>query len=181
MMVVSSTVPDTNAASTSPTAKNGPRGGWLQRWIVWPLAQQLKQGITPGKLAWTAASGITLGIFPVFGTRAWLCLAVGAGFKLNQPVLHTFKAMTYPAHLALIIPFIQFGQWLCGRAALDLSVNSLKQQAAAGLWEFFQEFGWVILRASGAWLLVAPFLLFGLKWLLTPAMQRLARKLTPVA
>lgn len=174
-------VPDTDAVPSSLAAEGNSRGGWVQRWIVRPLARQLKQGITPGKLAWTIASGITLGIFPVFGTRAWLCLAVGAGFKLNQPILHTFKGLTYPAHLALIIPFIQFGQWLCGRAALDLSVGSLKQQASAGLWEFFQEFGWVILRASAAWLLVAPFLLLGLKWLLTPAMNRLAKKLIPAS
>jgi hypothetical protein len=171
-------VPDPDA---DPAEIRGEKPGWWQRWIVRPLVRQLKQGTTPAKLSWTIASGITLGIFPVFGTRAWLCLAAGAAFKLNQPILHTFKGLMYPAHLALIIPFIQFGQRLFGRAALDLSVDSLKREAAAGWWEFFQEFGGIILRAATAWLVVAPFLLLALKWLLTPAIKRLAAKLRPAA
>lgn len=162
-------------------ADAGDNGSWWQRWIVRPLIQQLKQGTTPGKLAWTVAAGITLGIFPVFGTRAWLCLAAGVWFKLNQPILHTFKGMMYPLHLALIIPFIQFGQRLFGLGPLDLSVDALKSEAAAGLLDFFQHFGWVILRASAAWLVVAPFLLLGLKWLVMPAMKRLAARLRPAA
>lgn len=173
-------VPDTHSVSPSDADSPG-RGGRWQRWIVKPLVQQLKQGTTPGKLAWTVACGITLGIFPVFGTRAWLCLAAGATFKLNQPILHSFKGLMYPLHLALIIPFIQLGQWLFGLGPLDLSIDSLKREAAAGLADFFQQFGWVILRASAAWLLVAPFLLLGLKWLLIPAMKRLARKLPQAA
>ena len=173
-------MPDTDAVSPS-DADDGGRGGWWQRWIVRPLAQQLKQGTTPGKLAWTIATGITLGIFPVFGTRAWLCLTAGAVFKLNQPILHTFKGLMYPMHLALIIPFIQLGQRLFGLEPLELSVDSLKREAAAGMLDFFQHFGWVILRASAAWLLVAPFLLLGLKWLLSPVMKRLARKLSQAA
>lgn len=167
---------DSDAISSADADAGDSGSGW-QRWIIRPLIQQLKQGTSPGKLAWTIAAGITLGIFPVFGTRAWLCLAAGVWFKLNQPILHTFKGMMYPLHLALIIPFIQFGQRLFGLEPLDLSIGWLKSEAAAGLAEFFQQFGWIVLRASLAWLVVAPVLLFGLKWLLTPAMKRLAGRL----
>lgn len=148
-----------------------------QRWVVQPVVQQLKQGTSPDKLGWTIATGVTLGIFPVFGIRGWICLLAGVLFKLNQPLLHTFKGLMYPVHLALIIPFIQMGQWLHGRKPLLVSLDALKNEVEKGLWPFWQEFGWVVLRAATAWLLVAPVLLLIVKWLTTPALRRLVGKL----
>jgi hypothetical protein len=164
---------------TEPTEARGEKPGWWRRWIVRPLARQLKQGTSPDKLGWTIGAGITLGIFPIFGTRAWLCLLAGVLFKLNQPLLHTFKGLMYPLHLALIIPFIRLGERLYGKAPLQLSLDTLKDGIANGAWTFWQEFGWIILQAASAWLLVAPVLLLILKWLVTPGLERLGRRLQP--
>lgn len=133
---------------------------------------QLRQGTSPDRLGWTISTGITLGIFPVLGLRAWLCLLAGWIFKLNQPVLHAFKSLVYPLHVLLIIPFIQMGQWIYGKEPLRISIGMLKSELAEGAVHFWEEFGWVIIRASTAWLLVAPVILLLLKWGVTPVLRK---------
>lgn len=160
----------------STTTPGGEKPSWWRRWIVAPIVGQLKQGISPDKLGWTIGAGVTLGVFPVLGARGWLCLVAGLWFKLNQPVLHTFKSLVYPLHVALIIPFIQFGQWLAGKEPLQLSFGFLRSQLAEDPWGFWREFGWIVLRAAGAWLLVAPFVIVGVKLAVTPLLRRLGRK-----
>lgn len=150
-----------------------PRSRW-RRWLADPLLDQLKLGTSPQKLAWTIAAGMTLGIFPVLGTRAWLCLVTGLIFKLNQPVIHTFKSLVYPLHLLLIIPFIQLGQRLFGKPALALTLDGLKKHFEGGYAAFCHEFGWIILRAATAWLLVAPVLLIVVKCCALPLTRKLA-------
>ena len=159
------------------TGTNGRKPGFWQRWVVQPLVQQLKQGTSPDKLGWTIGSGVTLGLFPIFGTRGWLCFIAGVVFKLNQPLLHTFKGLIYPLHLATIIPFIQMGQWIYGKEPLRISIDVLKDEFELGFGVFLHDFGWVILRAATAWLLVAPVILILVKWITTPALRRLVRKL----
>lgn len=150
----------------------GRKPGLWRRLVVDPVVGQLKQGISPDKLGWSIGAGVTVGIFPVWGTRAWICLLTGWLFKLNQPVLHIFKSMLYPVQVILMIPFIQMGQMLYGEPRLRLSAEILKREFDHGAWEFAREFGWIILRASTAWLLVAPFLLLGLKWIVTPILRK---------
>ncbi|RYD41407.1 MAG: DUF2062 domain-containing protein [Verrucomicrobiaceae bacterium] len=142
-----------------------------------PLVQQLRQGTSPDKLGWTIGSGVALGLFPIFGTRGWLCFFAGIAFKLNQPLLHTFKGLIYPLHLATIIPFIQMGQWIYGKEPLRISIEVLKDEFELGFGVFLHDFGWVVLRAATAWLLVAPVVLVVVKYLTTPALRGLVGKL----
>ncbi len=158
------------------TQEGAGKPGLWKRWIVMPLVGQLKQGISPDKLGWTIGAGVTLGICPVLGTRAWLCLLAGWWFRLNQPVLHSFKSLVYPLHLALIIPFIQLGQRLYGKEPLRISLEILKGSIGEGAANFWGEFGWVILRAASAWLLLAPLLLVLLKLIVTPLLRRMVRR-----
>lgn len=152
--------------------KTGRKPGLWRRLVVEPILGQLKQGISPDKLGWSIAAGVTVGIFPVWGTRAWICLLVGWLLKLNQPVLHGFKSLFYPVQVILMIPFIQMGQMIYGEPRLGLSAEVLKREFEQGAWDFAREFGWIILRASTAWLLVAPLLLIGLKWIVTPILRK---------
>ena len=166
---------EVNGSPEETTLGSGEKPGWWRRWVVNPVVGQLKQGISADKLGWTIGVGVTLGIFPILGTRAWLCLLAGWAFKLNQPVLHSFKSLVYPLHLVLMIPFIQMGQWLFGREPLRISMGMLKDEIAGGAMHFWQEFGWVILRAATAWLLVAPVILLVLKWAVTPVLRKLGK------
>jgi len=150
----------------------GRKPGWWRRLVIDPVLGQLKQGISPEKLGWSVGTGVAIGIFPVWGTRAWICLLAGWLFKLNQPILHGFKSLLYPVHVLLLIPFIQLGQRILGKPPLKISVEYLKGEMAEGAWSFLREFGLVLLQAGLAWLLVAPFSLFGLKWIVTPLLRK---------
>ena len=151
----------------------GSRKGFWRRWVTDPLGAQLVQGISAECLGWTIAAGVTLGIFPWFGVRAWICLFVGWFFRLNQPVLHLFKSLCYPLHLALLLPFVQFGQRLFGEPPLEISVSMFEESFNRGFGEFLREFGWILLHAGVAWLLVAPVLLIVLRLVATPVLRRM--------
>lgn len=155
------------------TVSAGDSKGFWRRWIVEPLQAQLVQGISPESLGWTTGAGVTLGIFPLFGVRGWICLFIGWLFRLNQPVLHLFKSLCYPLHLALLLPFVQGGQRLFGKPPLAISLTMFEESFDRGGWEFLREFGAIMLRAGVAWLLVAPVLLVMVRLVVTPLLRRM--------
>jgi len=163
-------------ADDSPTAESeapaSEKPGIWRRWLIDPVIGQLKQGTSPDKMAWTIGAGVGLGICPLLGTRGWLCLLAGWWFKLNQPVIHAFKSLAYPAHLALIIPFIHLGQWIYREPPLRLTIGTIRVRVEADAMGFLHDFGWVVLRATSAWLLVAPLVIVILKFVLTPVLRK---------
>lgn len=161
---------DSPAAESDAPASEKP--GLWRRWLVDPVIGQLKQGTTPDRMAWTISAGVGLGICPLLGTRGWLCLLGGWWFKLNQPVIHAFKSLAYPAHLALIIPFIQLGQWIYREPPLRITLGSIRTRVSEDAMGFLHDFGWVVLRATTAWLLAAPLVIVILKFLLTPILRK---------
>ena len=161
---------DSPAAESEATGSEKP--GFLRRWLVDPVIGQLKQGTSPDKMAWTIGAGVGLGICPLLGTRGWLCFLGAWWFKLNQPVIHAFKSLAYPAHLALIIPFIQLGQWIYREPPLRITLGSIRTRVAEDAMGFLHDFGWVVLRAASAWLLVAPLVIVILKFILTPVLRK---------
>lgn len=148
-----------------------------RRWVVNPLLAQLKQGTSPSKLGWTIATGVTLGLFPIPGTRGWLCLLAGFVYRLNQPLLHTFKGLVFPIHLSLIIPFIQMGQRLFGEEPLPLEADGLKRMMEPGTLEFVKQSAGMLLRAAVVWLALAPVVLLGTYAICVPLMRRLSKRL----
>lgn len=139
--------------------KQAAKNGKLQRWIIAPILNQLKRGITPEKLSWTIALGITLGIFPIMGSTSLVCLAAGWVFKLNQPILHLFKTLTYPLHLALILVFIRLGQHLNGVPLLTLSIPEMLGQFKDSPTKFARDFGMAAFYAIEAWVIAAIILI----------------------
>ncbi len=164
---------------STPSRKHKPHaaesGRW-RRWVVDPIVAQLRQGTSPSKLAWTISTGITLGLLPFPGVRGWICLGAGIRFRLNQPLLHTFKGLAFPLHLALIIPFIQAGQWMFGKNPVPLTSEGLEQMMAEGTWSFIQEAGVLLLRATVVWLVVAPLILLTLRAAAARLVRLLARR-----
>jgi uncharacterized protein (DUF2062 family) len=173
--LTSKAVHDAGAVSgenVEPTTAGSSKGFW-RRWIVEPLRTQLVQGNSPERLGWTIGAGVALGVFPWFGVRAWICLFVGWLFRLNQPTLHLFKSLCYPLHLALLLPFAQFGQRLFGEPQLAISMTMFEESLSRGFGTFLHEFGGIMLRAGVAWLLVAPAMLVVLRLVVTPLLRRM--------
>ncbi len=157
-----------------------PRPRW-KRWVIDPVIAQLTRGITPHKLGWTIAAAFTLGIFPIMGTTSLICFIFGAAFKLNQPVLHTFKTLAYPLHLGLILVFIRLGQRLHGVPLLTLSIPQMLTRFQADPMQFARDFGLAAWHGITAWMLVAPILAVAIKFAVTPLIAGMAAKLRPAA
>lgn len=153
-----------------------PRPRW-KRWFIDPVRSQLTRGITPDKLGWTIAAAVTLGIFPIMGTTSIIAFIFGAAFKLNQPVLHAFKTLVYPLHLALILVFIRLGQRMHGVPLLTLSIPQMLARFQADPAQFARDFGLAAWHGVTAWMLIAPVLAIAIKFTVTPVLARTAAKI----
>lgn len=148
----------------------------LRRWIVNPILEQLKRGITPEKLSWTIALGLTLGIFPILGSTSLVCLIAGYFLKLNQAILHLFKALTYPLHLALILVFIHIGQHLNGVPPIRFSIPQLLSRFKDDPAQFASDFGMAAWYGIEAWSIAAIFLIPLLYFISLPILRKLLGK-----
>jgi hypothetical protein len=139
------------------------------------LLAQLRQGITPGKLALTVGVAVALALFPVFGATTALCLAAGTLLRLNHPLMQLVNYALSPAQLALLIPFWKAGV-LLGAPPLTLSIGELQARFQAAPLDSLAEFGWIVLGGIGAWAAVAPLLVLLIYLLAWPLLRRFARR-----
>lgn len=153
------------------------RVSWWRLWIVAPVVKQLTLGTTPEKIAWTIALGVVLGVFPVMGTTTLLCLLAGWLFRLNQPVLHVFKSLVYPFHLALILVFIRLGERLHGVPLISFSIPQLMTKFKADPLQFGKDFGQAAWHGVSAWLLIAPVAAILIKVMVMPLLRHLSLSL----
>lgn len=128
-----------------------PKKSRFYRWVITPIAKQLKQGTSPERLSWSVSLGITLGIFPIMGSTSLVCFFFGWLLKLNQPVLHLFKTLAYPLHLPLILVFIRLGQKMNGVPLLTLSIPEMLGQFKDDPAQFARDFGIAALHGIEAW------------------------------
>ena len=153
----------------------------LQRWVIRPIANQLRQGTSPEKLAWSVSLGLTLGIFPIMGSTSLVCFIVGHLFRLNQPVLHLFKTFTYPIHLAMILVFIRLGQHLNGVPPIPFSIPQLLTRFKESPAQFASDFGMAALHGIEAWAISAIFLIPMIYYISLPILRRLLGKVHTAA
>ena len=130
---------------------------WWQRRVAKPLMNQLTQGVTPEKLAFTCAAGAALGVFPILGSTTLLCLMVGVVFKLNQPAIQTVNYLVYPFQIGLIPMFVRMGEKLYGAQAVPFMPTELVNEFLKGPSSFLSKYGWAGLYGISAWALLAPF------------------------
>jgi hypothetical protein len=130
---------------------------WWQRRVVAPIVAQLRQGITPQKIALTLALGAVLGIFPILGTTTLLCGIVGVWLRLNQPLIQLVNYLVYPLQIALLVPFYRAGERLFGAEPVPIvNVPDLIARFGAGPGQFLLDYGLVGLYGIAVWCLVAP-------------------------
>lgn len=154
-----------------------PREVWWRRWFVSPIVAQLTQGISVERISWTISLGFVIGVFPIMGSTTLVCLAAGWVFRLNQALLHVFKAAVYPLHLVLILVFIRLGERLFGSPLITFSIPELMGKFKASPLQFARDFGVAAGQGVCAWLLIAPFTALLIKWAVTPAVRQLAKSL----
>lgn len=150
------------------------RSFWRRR-IVGPVLAQLRQGITPEKIALTAALGAAIAVFPILGSTTLLCGLAAWALGLNQPIIQLVNYLCYPLQFVLLLPFYRAGEWF-GAPHVALSIPQLIGRFKAGPMEFIAEFALVALGGVVAWMVVAPLAIAALYFGLRPALCRLARR-----
>lgn len=152
----------------------------LWRRFVALLSAQLKQGITPEKIALTIALGIALGIFPILGACTVLCAITGIVLRLNQPIIQAVNYFAYPAQLLLLIPFYRAGEDLFHQPHVPiLSVTEMLSRFQAGPLQFLRDYGMAGLYGITVWCLLAPVLVVAIYFPLRPLLRRLHVGQTP--
>lgn len=152
----------------------GPPSFW-QRRVAAPILGQLKQGITPEKIALTIALGGIIGIFPILGATTFLCALVGVWLRLNQPVIQLVNYLVYPLQLMLLLPFYRAGEMLFQQPPVPIfSLTDLMQRFSADPWQFLIDYGMVGVYGIAVWSLVAPAMIAITYYALRPTLQAMA-------
>ncbi len=148
----------------------------LRRWLWEPLRTQLRQGLSPERLAWTVAVGLALGVYPVLGVTTFLCLGAAHAARLNQPAIHLVNQAVYPLQLLLLVPFMKLGIALIPGFHLHLGLTEMLRFLAADPFGAIRALWGASWRGQLAWLLTAPPVATGLALLLTPLFRAVARR-----
>lgn len=146
---------------------------WRSR-VMELVLLQLKQGVTPEKIALTTGLGAALGVFPILGATTFLCLVTGVWLKLNQPFIQVVNWLMSPLQLPMILVFARIGEWITRATPVTFSVPELIRKFHESPGKFMQEFGMTGVHAIIAWALIAPIIVPLVYFLLLPAFKKLA-------
>lgn len=154
-------------------------GPWFHTKIVDPLLQILHRGAEPKQLAFSAALGITLGVFPICGVTVFLCgLAIAVlGSFCHAPTVMLANFVATPIELSLVIPFLRLGEVLLGGPHFPLTSDALKKVLMG---HASREVLLSLVHALLGWLVAAPFILAALYVIFLPCFKILIRKFSPV-
>lgn len=155
------------------TAATPARPSLWRRHVLTPVLAQLRQGVSPEKIALTLTLGAVVGVFPILGVSTALCVVAGLWLRLNQPILQLVNYLVYPLQLVLLLPFYRTGERLFGSEPVPLfSATELVERFRAGPAQFLADYGMVGLYGIAVWLLVAPACAAALYFSLRPLLPR---------
>jgi uncharacterized protein (DUF2062 family) len=151
--------------------------GFMQRRLVRPVIDLLKQGVTPEKMALSLALGVTLGIFPALGWTTALCAIAAVALRLNLPAIQIVNYFVYPVQIALLIPFFRMGEWLFRAPRLAVSIPQIYAMIHANVWHAIRLLWTTTWHAVVVWCAVAPVIAGIVYVILLPALRRVLRRL----
>lgn len=139
--------------------------------------RQLRQGISPRRLALTIALGFVLGCIPVIGIPTALCAMIAILFRLNLPAIQAANYAAMPFQVALIVPLARLGGWMVPFTAhkgLDwrLLAHSPLELVRHSSLQMLEQAGVLAGQALVAWLVVAVPVALGLTFALTRVLRR---------
>ena len=153
-----------------------PKPSFWQRRLLGPLRAQLRQGVTPDRLAFTLGVGTACSLLPLFGFTTLLNVGVGLWLRLNQPILQTVNYLLGAAQLALILVYVRIGEFIWRAPPMPLSLTQLFQSFRTDPWAFLQRFAWTGVHATTAWLLSVPLIVVAIYFPLRPVIRHLATR-----
>jgi uncharacterized protein (DUF2062 family) len=144
--------------------------------ITDPILKQLKQGVSPHKLAQSVAFGMVLGTLPVVGATTSLCVIAAAVFKLNHVAIQTINYVAYPIQFALLIPYFRLGEWIFGAEPIALDIKMILQEFNVDFMIALKKYAMTALMGTVAWLLISPINYLVLYFSSLKVFQRFVRK-----
>ena len=139
--------------------------GFLQRRLVRPILDLLKQGVTPEKMALSLALGVALGVFPALGVIAAMVL------RLNLPAIQIANYFMYPVQIALLVPFFRLGEKLFRAPHLAISGPQIRAMIHASMWAATRLLWTTTWHAIVVWCLIAPAFVALAYLLLAPVLR----------
>ncbi|XP_040931160.1 uncharacterized protein [Gossypium hirsutum] len=173
--------------------------GWLNEKIVDPMIQILRKGAQPKQLAFSAALGLTIGVFPICGNLFYfiylkklrkkmknggmgiagvtvvMCgMAIAVlGSLAHSPTVMLANFIATPIELSLMVPFLRFGELLTGGEPFELTSDALNKVLTG---QASTELLFSIARALLGWLVAAPIVLGTLYFIFLPMFKFLVPK-----
>jgi len=149
--------------------------GFFYGRLILPILNLLRQGITPEKIALSIAFGVALGVFPVIGATTLLCALAAIAFRLNLPAIQLVNYFVYPLQIALLLPFIRFGEVLFRvRHPLPFSITQILEMITTSIPNAVSTLWTATMHAIVAWILVGPLAVLLFYGALAPALRRMA-------
>lgn len=165
------------AAPFPAAPERGARCGLLRRFVIDPVVQQLRQGVTPEQIARTVAVGTACSLLPFLGFTSLLNLIVGCALRMNQPLLQALNQVLGPVQLMLILVHVRIGEamWRAQDSAFRVS-DMLQVFREKTFGEFLERFGWAGLHALTGWLVTAPVMVAAVYIAVRPLLRRFVRE-----
>jgi uncharacterized protein (DUF2062 family) len=140
--------------------------------LVALIRKLVTEGLSPQKISWAVALGITLGIHPIYGPVTLIALGLAFLLRLNKAlVLAACYAMAFIKPM-LILPYLKLGEWLFRADPMPISLVQLSARFAAAPVGTLQEFAWSFLHAFVGWLVTVPLLLGGVYLVMMAVIRR---------
>jgi uncharacterized protein (DUF2062 family) len=152
-------------------------GGFFRTWIAAPVVAQLRQGLSPDRIALTIAIGLCIAIIPVVGVTTILSFTAAWVLRLNQPIIQAINWSSYALQLLMILPFVRLGEWIFRAPRLGLSVEKVVAMGKADPLGTIVALWPTLWHAVAAWAIAMP--LFGalVYFSVRPAIRSAARRI----
>ena len=144
----------------------------VRRRVVDPILNLLRQGLSPRDLALCLALGAGVGMFPVLGVSTPALTLIALWQRLNLAVIQLVSWLVGPLQLALIIPFMRFGEWVLGSEPQPMTIEAGMEIISQGVFQAIVTLWDAIVHASVGWILIGPAAIFVLYRLLIQVLER---------
>lgn len=154
-----------------------PAKAFFQTRVVTPVADLLRMGASPRRLAWSLAVGAVIGINPIVGSTTLLSLAVAFIARLNLIASQIANHLCFPIQLALVLVYLRAGEILFHTGPPPLAASELIHMMRIHPWETTQILWTWEWHAIVVWLLAGTIVTPLLAAALHPILRRLLLKL----
>ncbi|MDH5720956.1 MAG: DUF2062 domain-containing protein [Spirochaetia bacterium] len=91
------------------------KAGWIKhKYLIFKktIINLLTTGLTPSRLALGITVGFAAGTFPILGTHTILGIIFAFLLRLNQAAVYAGIWISFPAFVALLLPFLRVGEFI---------------------------------------------------------------------